>query len=155
MNASQTGSDRYALSTHVAADHSAYHVSVDAGPRHIAYADVRPSSSSVELSIDVATGNPSPRLRRRLIDAVFDLDVMRTPRTLLAAALGDVDLLDDVAQHCVNVHTRAAGHSCRLTDALWITMPRRGVGAMARVRTQDPAERLAVTSEVRLRRPAG
>jgi hypothetical protein len=84
MNASQTGSDRYALSTHVAADHSAYHVSIDAGPYHIAYADVRPTCSSVELSIDVATGNPSPRLRRRLIDAVFDLDVMRTPRTLLA-----------------------------------------------------------------------
>ena len=90
MNASHTDSDPYALSTQVAADHSAYHV-----------------------NIDVATGNPSPRLRRRLIDAVFDLDVMRTPRTLLATLpLGDVDLLDDVAQHCVNVHTRAAGHSC-------------------------------------------
>src|SRR6476661_3181351 len=96
MNASQTGSDPYALRTHVAADHSAYHV-----------------------SIDVATGNPSPRLRRRLIDAVFDLDVMRTPRTLLAALpLGDVDLLDDVAQHCVNVHTRAAGHSCLVDGRL-------------------------------------
>jgi hypothetical protein len=119
MNASQTGSDRYALSTHVAADHSAYHVSIDAGPYHIAYADVRPTCSSVELSIDVATGNPSPRLRRRLIDAVFGLDVMRTPRTLLATLpLGDVDLLDDVAQHCVTVHTRAAGHSCLVDGRL-------------------------------------
>ena len=122
MSASQTGCDPYALSTHVAADHSAYHVSVDAGPYHIAYADVRPTGSTgstVELSIDVATGNPSPRLRRRLIDAVFDLDVMRTPRTLLATLpLGDVDLLDDVAQHCVNVHTRAAGHSCLVDGRL-------------------------------------
>ena len=119
MNASQTGSDRDALSTHVAADHSTYHVSIDAGPYHIAYADVRPTRSSVELSIDVATGNPSPRLRHRLIDAVFDLDVMRTPRTLLATLpLGDVDLLDDVAQHCVNVHTRAAGHSCLVDGRL-------------------------------------
>ena len=120
MNASQTGSDHpYALSTHVAADHSAYHVSVDAGPYRVAYADVRPTGSTVELSIDVAAGNPSPRLRRCLIAAVFDLDVMRTPRTLLATLpLGDVDLLDDVAQHCVNVHTRAAGHSCLVDGRL-------------------------------------
>ena len=117
MNASQTGSDPYALSTHVAADHSAFHVSVDAGPYRVAYADVRPTGSSVELSIDVATGNPSPRLRRCLIATVFELDVMGTPRTLLATLpLGDVDLLDNVAQHCINVHTRAAGHSC-LVDA--------------------------------------
>ena len=46
MNASQTGSDHYALSTHIAADHSAYHLSVDAGPYHVAYADVRPTCSS-------------------------------------------------------------------------------------------------------------
>src|ERR1700755_3720303 len=85
----------------------------DAGPYHIAYADVRPTCSSVELSVDVAMGSASPRLRRRLIDAVFDLDVMRTPRTLLAnLPLGDVDLLDCVSQHLASVHTRAAGHSC-------------------------------------------
>src|SRR5258708_21954434 len=119
MNASQPGSDRYVLATHVGAEHSACHVSIDGGPYHIAYADVRPTCSSVELSIDVATGNASPRLRRRLIDAVFDLDVMRTPRILLATLpLGDVDLLDDVAQHCVNVHTRAAGHSCLVDGRL-------------------------------------
>jgi hypothetical protein len=119
MNASLTDSDQYTLSTHVAADQGAYHVSIDAGPYHIAYADVRPTCSTVELSIDVAMGNAAPRLRRRLIDAVFDLDVMRTPRTLLATLpLGDVDLLDDVAQHCVNVHTRAAGHSCLVDGRL-------------------------------------
>jgi len=60
MNASQTGSDRYALSTHVAADHSAYHVSIDAGPYHIAYADVRPTCSSVELSSTSPPGTPRP-----------------------------------------------------------------------------------------------
>jgi hypothetical protein len=56
MNASQTDSDQYALSTHVAADHSLYHVSIDAGHNHVAYADIRPTSSNIELSIDVATG---------------------------------------------------------------------------------------------------
>ena len=60
MNASHTDSDPYALSTQVAADHSAYHVNIDVGPYHIAYADIRPTCSSVELSIDVATGYPSP-----------------------------------------------------------------------------------------------
>src|SRR6476646_391724 len=119
MNASQTGSEPNALSTHVAADHSTYHVSVDAGPYHIAYADVRPTRSSVELSVDAATENPSPRLRRRLIDAVFDLDVMRTPRTLLATLpLGDVDLLDCVSQHLGSIHTRSAGHSCLVDGRL-------------------------------------
>lgn len=119
MNASQTGSDQYTLSTHVAADQGAYHVSIDAGPYHIAFADIRPTRSSVELSIDVATANPSPRLRRRLMDAVFDLDVMHTPLTLLATLpLGDVDLLDCVAQHCASVHTRSAGRSCLVDGRL-------------------------------------
>jgi hypothetical protein len=119
MNASLTDSDQYTLSTHVAADQGAYHVSIDAGPYHIAYADVRPTCSTVELSIDVAMGNAAPRLRRRLIDAVFDLDVMRTPRTLLAnLPLGDVDLLDCVSQHLASVHTRSAGHSCLVDGRL-------------------------------------
>ena len=48
MNASLTDFDQNALSTHVAADHGAYHISIDAGPYHIAYADIRPSCSSVE-----------------------------------------------------------------------------------------------------------
>src|SRR6266576_4363340 len=76
MNASLTDSDQDTLSTHVAADQGAYHVSIDAGPYHIAYADVRPTRSSIELR--VATGNASPRIRRRLIDAVFDLDDAHT-----------------------------------------------------------------------------
>ena len=119
MNASLTDSDKYTLSTHVAADHDGYHVSIDGGPYHLAYADVRPSCSGVELNVDVAAGNPSPRLRRRLIDVVFDLDVMHTPRTLLATLpLGDVDLLDGVAQHCASVHTRSAGHSCLVDGRL-------------------------------------
>ncbi len=119
MNASLTDSDQYTLSTHVVADQGAYHVSIDAGPYHIAYADVRPTCSSVELSVDVAMGSASPRLRRRLIDAVFDLDVMGTPRTLLAALpLGDVYLLDCVSQHLASVQTRSAGHSCLVDGRL-------------------------------------
>jgi hypothetical protein len=119
MNASQTDSDQYALSTHVAADDGSYHVSIDAGRYHVAYADIRPTSSNIELSIDVATGNPSPRLRSCLIGAVFDLDVMHTPGTLLATLpLGDVDLLDGVAQHCADIHIRAAGSSCLVDGRL-------------------------------------
>jgi hypothetical protein len=50
---------------------------------------------------------------------VFDLDVMHTPTTLLATLpLGDVDLLDRVAQHCVDLHTRAAGGSCLVDGRL-------------------------------------
>jgi hypothetical protein len=108
MNASLTDSDQYTLSTRVAADQGAYHVSIDAGPYHIAYADVRPTYSTVELSVDVAMGN-----------AAFDLDVMHTPRTLLAnLPLGDVDLLDCVSQHLASVHTRSAGHSCLVDGRL-------------------------------------
>jgi hypothetical protein len=119
MTASLADTDRDTLSTHVAADQGTFHVSIDAGPYHVAYADIRPTRSSVELSIDVATGNPSPRLRRRLIDAVFDIGVMRTPRILLATLpLGDVDLLDGVAQHCASVQTRSAGHSCLVDGRL-------------------------------------
>jgi hypothetical protein len=119
MNASLTDFDQNALSTHVAGDHGAYHISIDAGPHHVAYADIRASSSSVEVSIDIAPGNPSPRLRRRLIDAVFDLDIMCTPRTILAALpLGDVDLLDCMAQHCISVETRSAGCSCLVDGRL-------------------------------------
>jgi hypothetical protein len=119
MNASQTDSDQYALSTHVAADYGAYHVSIDAGRFHVAYADIRPTSSTIELSIDVATGNPSPHLRSCLIDAVFNLDVMHTPGKLLATLpLGDVGLLDGVAQHCADIHIRAAGGSCLVDGRL-------------------------------------
>jgi len=119
MNASLTNFDPNALSTHVATDRGVYHICIDSGPYHLAYADVRPSSSSVELSIDIAPGNPSPRLRRRLIDAVFDLDIMCTPRTIMAALpLGDVDLLDCVAQHCASVETRSAGCSCLVNGRL-------------------------------------
>ena len=119
MNASQIDPGQHVLSTHVAADQGAYHVSIDAGLYHIAFADIRPTSSSIEISIDVGAGNPSRRLRSHLLDAVFDLDVMHTTSVLLATLpLGDVDLLDGVAQHCAGVHTRAAGHSCLVDGRL-------------------------------------
>jgi hypothetical protein len=44
---------------------------------------------------------------------------MKTAHTLSATLpLGDVDLLNGVACHCVNVHTRAAGCSCLLDGTL-------------------------------------
>jgi hypothetical protein len=115
MNESHADLDQYAgaLSTCVTAEHGEYHVNIVAGYADVAFADIRPSSSAIELSIDIAAGNPSPRLRRELIDAVFHLDVMHNPVTLRATLpLGDVDLLDDVALHCADIHTRAAGGSC-------------------------------------------
>ena len=119
MNASLTDSDQYTVSTNLAADHDAYHVGIDAGPYRIAYADIRPTRASVELSIDVATGEPlapstSPPHRRSVRPRR-----QRTPRTLLATLpLGDVDLLDGVAQHCASVHTRSAGCSCLVDGRL-------------------------------------
>ena len=102
-----------ALSTCIAAEDGEYEVSIDAGYHHVAFAHIRPSCSTIELSIDIAAGNPSPRVRSQLIDAVFGLDVMHNPVTLLATLpLGDVDLLSEVALHCVDLHTRAAGRSC-------------------------------------------
>ena len=114
MNESHTDVDKYgALSTCIAAEHGEYEVSVDAGYHHVAFAHIRPSCSTIELSIDIAAGNPSPRVRSQLVDAVFDLDVMHNPVTLLATLpLGDVDLLSEVALHCEDIRTRAAGGSC-------------------------------------------
>ncbi|WP_029368720.1 hypothetical protein [Mycobacterium sp. UM_WWY] len=115
MNESHADLDPYAgvLSTCITAERGEYHVSVAAGHHDVAFADIRPSSSAIELCIDIAAGNPSPRVRRQLVDAVFHLDVMHNPVTLRATLpLGDVDLLDDVALHCVDIHTRAAGGSC-------------------------------------------
>jgi hypothetical protein len=44
---------------------------------------------------------------------VFALSFTHTPATLLATLpLGDVDLLDGVAQHCADIAIRAAGGSC-------------------------------------------
>lgn len=121
MNESHSDLDQHGgtLSTCVTAEHGEYHVSVAAGYLPVAFADIRPSSSVIELSIDIAAGNPSPRVRSQLIDAVFHLDFMHNPVTLLATLpLGDVDLLDDVALHCADIHTRAAGGSCLVDGQL-------------------------------------
>lgn len=120
MNESHTDLDQYgALSTRVDADHGEYHVSIDAGHDHVAFAHIQPSRSMIKLSLDIAAGNPSPRVRSQLIDEVFRLEVMHNPVTLLATVpLGDVDLLDGVARHCVDIHTRAAGGSCLVDGQL-------------------------------------
>jgi hypothetical protein len=121
MNESHTDLDLDggALSTCVAADHGGYHVSIDLGHYHVAFADIRARCSAIELSLDIAAGNPSPQVRSQLINAVFDLDVMHSPVTLLATLpLGDVDLLAGVALHCVDIRTRAAGGSCLVDGRL-------------------------------------
>lgn len=60
MNAILTDSDRYSLTTQVDDDQNAYHLSIDAGPRHIAYADVRPGCSTVS-SVSTSPSGIPPR----------------------------------------------------------------------------------------------
>jgi hypothetical protein len=58
MNASLTDSDLDTPSTHVAADQRRIPRQYRRRSVHVAYADIRPTRSSIELSVDVATGNP-------------------------------------------------------------------------------------------------
>ena len=119
MKPIRTDSHQHALSVHVTTDQGTYHVGIDDGPYRVACADIRPTATGVDLDLEVAAGHHSPHVPGRLIDAVFDIDVMKTARTLsVTLPLGDVDLLNGVARHCVNVHTRAAGCSCLLDGTL-------------------------------------
>ena len=123
--ANRTDSHQHALSVHVATDQGTYHVGIDDGLCHVAYADIRPTATGVDLALELAAGHHSP-LCLVALSTRFDIDVMKTARTLSATLpLGDVDLLNGLARHCVNVHTREAGCSC-LLDA---TLPD-SVGAM-------------------------
>ena len=119
MKPIRTDSQQHALSVHVATDQRTYHVGIDDGPYRVADAEIRPTATGVHLTLEMAAGHHSPHVPGRLIDAVFDIDVMKTARTLsVTLPLGDVDLLNGVARHCVNVHTRAAGCSCLLDGTL-------------------------------------
>jgi hypothetical protein len=125
MKPIRTDSHQHALSVHVATDQGTYHVGIDDGLDHVAYADIRPTATGVDLALELAAGHHSPHVPGRLIDAVFDIDVMKTARTLSATLpLGDVDLLNGLARHCVNVHTRAAGVAACSTQPFRIALAR-------------------------------
>lgn len=96
-----------------------YHVRLDIGPDRVAEADIRRSGSSIELIVDITAGHHPREVRSRLIDAVFDIDVMKKPFALSATLPeGDVDLLTAVTAHCTDVRVRAAGHSCLIDGVI-------------------------------------
>ncbi|MCA4727288.1 hypothetical protein [Mycolicibacterium fortuitum] len=100
-------------------DHSTYHVSLDIGPDHVAEADIRLTNSGVELAVDVAAGHHPPEVRRRLIDAVFNINAIKAPLILSASLpLGDVEVFDAVTARCTNIRARAAGDSCLLDGTI-------------------------------------
>jgi hypothetical protein len=64
------------------------------------------------------------QVRRRLLDAVFEVPAVRESRVLRASIpLGDVDLLNGMRAHCAQVDTRAAGSTC-LVDAVVAAQPK-------------------------------
>ena len=79
----------------------------------LATADVLDDESAVRVSFNVSHGHLPMTVRRELVDAVFELPLMRDSRTVLASVpLGDVDLLKGLEAHCAVVSTRAAGSTC-------------------------------------------
>ena len=120
MKPIRTDSHQHALSVHVSTDQGTYHVGIDDGPYRVAYADIRPTATGVDLDLEVAAGHHSPNVPGRLIDAVFDIDVMKTARRLLCRPCRSVTstCLTEWPATGVNVHTRAAGCSCLLDGTL-------------------------------------
>ena len=56
MKPIRTDSHQHALSVHVATDQGTYHVGIDDGPYRVAYADIRPTATGVDLDLEVAAG---------------------------------------------------------------------------------------------------
>ncbi|HEY7050425.1 MAG TPA: hypothetical protein VH373_24635 [Jatrophihabitantaceae bacterium] len=93
-------------------------VAIVADGRTIASADVQGRGTSVRVSFSISHGHLPIQVRRRLVDAVFELPEVRGSRAVLATLpLGDVDLLNGLRAHCTAMSTRAAGATC-LVDAI-------------------------------------
>ena len=60
MKPIRTDSHQHALSVHVATDQGTYHVGIDDGLCHVAYADIRPTATGVDLALELAAGHHSP-----------------------------------------------------------------------------------------------
>ena len=83
----------------------------------IAHVDVNDDGAIVDLRFSVNQGHLPVRARRLLVEAAFDLPMLKEPRLVHATLpLGDVDLLDGLRRHCTHLDTRAAGATC-LVDA--------------------------------------
>jgi hypothetical protein len=94
-------------------------VAIVADGHKVATAEVRESGAAVRVSFSVSHGHLPMRVRRELVDAVFQLPLMQHSRTVLASVpLGDVDLLNGLRAHCVAVSTRAAGSTCLVDGTL-------------------------------------
>jgi len=80
-------------------------------------ADITPSQQVTRIVISVPAGRLPTRVRRDLMDAVFELPELQSPTVLAASIpLGDVELLTEFRRRCHRVSTRAAGATC-LVDA--------------------------------------
>lgn len=83
----------------------------------VASADVRDEGPVVQLRFDVDHGHLPVQVRPLLVDAAFDLPVLKEARPVQATVpLGDAELLAGLRRHCAHVDTRAAGATC-LVDA--------------------------------------
>src|SRR6266545_4771885 len=97
---------------------NAAQVLVERDGRSVAVADVVDNGAVVQVRIRIDRGHLPVQVRRRLLDAVFDLPPLRSTVAVQASLpLGDVDLLAALRTHCSHVDTRAAGSTC-LVDAV-------------------------------------
>jgi hypothetical protein len=79
----------------------------------IAHVDVSGHGPVVDLRFSVNAGHLPVGARRLLVDAAFDLPLLKEPRLVHATLpLGDVDLLTGLRSHCTRLDTRAAGATC-------------------------------------------
>jgi hypothetical protein len=83
----------------------------------IAHVDVSDDGEVVDLRFSVNQGHLPVPARRLLVEAAFDLPLLKEPRLVHATLpLGDVDLLAGLRRHCAHLDARAAGATC-LVDA--------------------------------------
>lgn len=96
---------------------NAAQVLIETEGRAVAAAEVY-DGPVVQLRFRIDHGHLPMQVRRRLIDAVFDLPVLQAQRPIQASIpLGDTELLAALRSHCAKVDTRAAGATC-LVDAV-------------------------------------
>jgi hypothetical protein len=69
--------------------------------------------ATVRVGFRVEAGHLPVALRPRLVDAVFALPTVRSrSRVQAAVALGDVDLIEAIRNHCAAMVSHAAGCTC-------------------------------------------
>ena len=92
-------------------------VLVEDDGHQIARVDVSEDGPVVDLRFSVNQGHLPAGTRSLLVEAAFDLPLLKEPRLVHATLpLSDVDLLAGLRRHCTHVDARAAGATC-LVDA--------------------------------------